>query len=95
MSALFKWAMASIPVGWPPANLAAANMQIPAWTRGDRRLTSLSATLEVCGMSLEETMGVSSREAIMASESLREACRRDYAPVFKRTALLVFLSKGI
>ena len=91
-------AMANIPVGWRPANIAAANMQVPAWIRGDRQLTSLSATL--CGMSPEETMGVSLRgrvidvKSIVASKSLHEACHRDCAAVLEWTASLVVWEFG-
>ena len=90
VSALFEWAMANIAVGWPPANIAAANMQVPVWIGGDRRLTSLSATLCSPG----ETMGVSLQgeaidvNSIVASESLPEACHRDCAPVIELTASL-------
>ena len=41
--------MANIPVGWPPVDIAAANMQVSVSIRGDRRLISLHATL--CGTS--------------------------------------------
>ena len=99
VSALFEWAVANSPVAWPPANIAAANMQVPVWIRGDRRLTSLSATL--CGMSPEETVEASSRveatnvDSMVASNFLRKACHRDRALVFERTASLVPLGRVI
>ena len=91
VSALFEWAMAGIPVGWPPANIAAANMQVPVSIRGDRRLTSLSATL--CSMSLRgRAIDVKS---IVATKSLHEACHRDCAPVSDWIASLIPLGTVI
>ncbi len=105
-TALFEWPMAIIPVGWPPANIAAANMQVSVSIRGDRRLASLCATL--CGRFpylstnvSEETMRVPLRggaidvKSIVASKSLHETSHRVCAPVVERTASLVPRGKVI
>lgn len=47
----WSWGMANIPVGWPPADIAAANMQVPVSIRG-RSAIDIPVCHVMCQISL-------------------------------------------